>query len=1069
MTRLPLPLRSFGLLLAAAVALAAAPPAPPAPATPVPEALYAGMHWRSIGPYRSGNVYTVAGVIAQPDVYYIGLPEGGVWKTSDTGTVWNPIFDAEHVPSIGAIAVAQSAPETVYVGTGDPAGWSFTPGHGVYKTTDGGRTWTNIGLDKTLYITGVLVDPRNPNIVLIGALGARSYGGAANTHRGVYRTTDGGRTWRHVLYKDAYTGVTSLVYDFRDPRIVYAAFARGAFGLTPAQRKALPPLGAIVYKSTNEGKTWKPLSGQGLPAKARGFSLAVADGTHGQRLYAEAQGFGRDAQGLFRSDNGGLTWQLGTHQILSAGGRIYVDPQNPDVVYLMGTAMYRSVDGGHSFTAYKGAPGGDDDRALWIDPQNPQRMILGVDQGPSISVDGGKTWTPWYNLPNGQFYNVFTDDHFPYRVYGAQQDSGTACVLSRSDYGEIRAQDWYPVGGFEDGYIAVDPLHPRWVYTQGWYHVLRRFDRRTGAVSVLYTPSPKDHFTGAPPLLFSPVNPHVLYLAAQYVMESTDGARTWTHISPDLTVKPGAKPARPARRRFYRAAIQTLAPSPLTAQVIWAGTNNGLIQLTRDGGLTWVNVTPSGLPQGASINLMDASHHFPGTAYAAVETFRDPQPYIYRTSDFGQSWQRITSGLPAGVRVRAVREDPQDPNLLYAGTELGAYVSFDRGNDWQSLQLNLPSTVVSGITVHGNDLVISTYGRGFWILDDVTPLRQAAQALAATQTAPAYLYQPELAYRVRWDNDHDTPLPPEVPAGQNPPEGAIVDYYLPQAVQGQVTLAFYDAQGNLIRQFSNTPPPPDRSAPDVPTYWFGPPVVLPTTAGMHRVVWNLRYPTPPSLTYSYFGNLLDYTEYTLTWHSIKGHTPREQPVGPLAVPGVYTVKLTAGGQTFTRQLQVKNDPRISISQNALEAQLRLEREVMAGMATSVSAFHQLGSLRSSLGARQARAGAHSGLAKTLATLDHEAGRLADGQNGVGLANRELARHLEDLEFGDYRPTPTDRAAVVGNCQRLDAALGKMQSLEAQLPALNEQLQQANLAPVATVAPPADPACGGLIPPAAPPE
>lgn len=1053
---------ALGLLLGAA---AATPPQPAATAgTSIPAAFYAGMRWRSIGPYRSGNVYTVTGVIANPAVYYIGTPEGGVWKTSDGGTVWKPVFDAEHVPSIGAIAVAQSAPETVYAGTGDPTGWSFTPGHGVYKSTDGGRTWRNIGLEKTRYITGILVDPHNPNVVLVGALGSRAYGGPANTARGVYRTTDGGRTWRHVLYKDAYTGVASLVYDYRDPKVVYAAFSRSTFGLTPAQRKALPPLGAVLYKSTNEGKTWRPLRGQGLPSKARSFRLAVADGTHGQRVYAEAQGFGRDAQGLFRSDDGGRTWQLGTHQILSAGGRIYVDPGNSDVVYLMGTAMYRSLDGGHTFAAYKGAPGGDDDRALWIDPQNPNRMILGVDQGPAISVDGGKTWTPWFNLPNGQFYDVFTDHHFPYRVYGAQQDSGTACVLSRSDYGEIRAQDWYPVGGFEDGYIAPDPLAPRWVYTQGWYHVLRRFDRETGAVSVLYTPGPKDRFTGAPPLLFSPTDPQVLYMAAQYVMESTDGGRDWRHISPDLTAKPGAKASRP-RRRYYRPAIQTLAPSPVSGQVIWAGTNNGLIQLTRDGGQTWSDVTPAGMPAHASVNLIDASHHAAGTAYAAVETFQDPQPYIYRTTNFGQTWQEIVAGLPAGIRVRVVREDPVNPNLLYAGTEMGAYVSFDRGGDWQPLQLNLPSTVVSGMTVHGNDLVISTYGRGFWILDDVTPLRQAAQAVAAVENAPAYLYRPELAYRVRWDNDHDTPLPPEVPAGQNPPEGAIIDYYLPRAAQGPVTMAFYDARGNLVRQFSNTPPPRDASAPDVPMYWFSPPVVLPATPGMHRIAWNLRYPTPPSLTYSYFGNLLDYTEYTLTWHAIQGHTPREQPVGPLVTPGTYTVKLTVDGQTFTRKLEIQNDPRIPVSPAALAAQLQLEQGITAGMAASYHAFEQLGSLRKTAAAGRIAAKAQPKLAKELGDLGHEAGQLANGADGVGLANRELARHLEDMEFGDFRPTPSDRAAVAGNCQRLDAALSKMQTLEARIPALNAELEQAHLAPLPAAAPPKDAACGGAILPA----
>jgi photosystem II stability/assembly factor-like uncharacterized protein len=1055
------------LLLAGLVILAAAPAAfagapkstaAAAAAGPIPVNLYAGMRWRLIGPYRSGNVYAVTGVIGQPAVYYIGTPEGGVWKTTDAGTVWKPIFDAEHVPSIGAIAVAQSSPRTVYVGTGDPTEWSFTPGRGMYKSTDGGRTWRNIGLKQTRYITAVLVDPRNPNVVIVGALGSRDFGGPANTHRGVYRTTNGGRTWRHVLYKDAYTGVASLVYDFRDPKVIYAAFARSTFGLSKAQRKALPPLGAVIYKSTNEGKSWKPLSGKGLPVKARSFRLAVADGTHGQRVYAEAQGFGRDAQGLYRSDNGGRRWRLETHHILSAGGKIYVDPGNPDVVYLMGTAMYRSVDGGKTVAAFKGSPGGDDERDLWVDPANPRRMILGVDQGPAISMDGGKTWTPWFNLPNGQFYNVFTDNHFPFRVYGAQQDSGTACVLSRSDYGEIRDSDWYPVGGFENGYIAPDPLNPRWVFTQGWYHVLRRYDRKTGMVSVFYTPTPADRFTGAPPLMYSPVNPHVMYMAAQYVMESTDGARTWFHISPDLTIPPGKTKA--PRRPYYGPAIQTLAPSPLSARVIWAGTNDGLIQLTRDKGATWKNVTPPGLPAHASINIIDASHANAGTAYAAVETFRHAQPYIYRTTDFGKTWQEIVRGLPKSVRVRVVREDPKDPDLLYAGTEMGAYVSFDRGDDWQSLQLNLPNTVVSGMTVHGNDLVISTYGRAFWILDDVTPLRQAAEAMAAGAQAPAYLYKPEPAWRVRWDNDQDTPLPPEVPAGQNPPQGAIVDYYLPHAVSGPVTLDFYDAAGDLVRQYSSTPPPPDTSAPDVPMHWFAKPVVLPASAGMHRIAWDLRYPPPLSLTYSYFGNLLDYTEYTLTWHAIEGHTPRIQPVGPTAIPGVYTVKLTVDGRTFTRRLTVKNDPRISILPWELGAELRFERQITTAMGASYHSFQQLSRLSQAARRALAAVKGQPQLAAGLRRLEHQAEKLANGKDGAGLANRGLGRHLEDMEFGDLLPTASDRAAVEGDCQRLDAALAGLRSIEGQsLPTLNQQLGQAGLAALPTATAPNDPACG----------
>lgn len=1055
--------RKFPVALLTALAVLLAPGR--AAAQKINASAYAGMRWRSIGPYRSGNISAVAGVPGDPTVYYVGTPEGGVWKTTDGGTVWKPIFDAAHVPSIGSVAVAPSDPGVVYVGTGDPSSWSFTPGHGVYKSTDAGKTWRNVGLEVTGSVVSLLVDPRDPNIVLAGAFGSRTPGVvAANQSRGVYRSTNGGRTWDHVLYKDAYTGIIDMAWDGSDPKVVYASFLRFAFGLPADERKQLPPLGAILYKSTNEGATWKPIPGEGLPPKAPAFALAVASGTHGRRLYAELRGFGRDAQGVYRSDDGGKSWSLGTKEIGSAGGLIYVDPKNPDVVYLMGTSMYRSLDGAHSFVSYKGSPGGDDDRELWIDPRNPRRMLMGVDQGPAITVDGGETWTPWYNLPNGQFYNVFTDDSFPYGVYGAQQDSGTACVLSRSDYGEIRDSDWYPVGGFEDGYIAVDPLNPRWIYTQGWYHVLRRYDRVTGQVAVVYSPASEDRFGSAPPLVFSPQDPHLLYMGAQYVLASSDGGRNWRRLGPDLTARP--KPAAPAatsapafRRRV--PAIQTIEPSSAAAGEIWVGTSNGLVQLSRDGGKNWENVTPAGLSPRAVVNFIDASRRDPATAYAAIIDPASDQPILYRTADYGRNWEKIVDGLPDDVRARVVREDPLDPNLLYAGTETGAWVSFDRGERWQSLQLNLPNTVVSDIVVHGDDLVISTYGRGFWILDDVTPLRQASEAASAD--SEAFLYKPETAYRARWDNDQDTPLPPEVPAGENPPEGAIIDYLLKAPAQGAIALSIYDAKGGLVRRYSSEPPKPVTSMPNVPMYWFKPPVVLPTAAGMHRIAWDLRYPTPLSLNYSYYGNLLDYTEYTLTWHAIKGETPRVIPVGPVVVPGAYQLRLTVDGRTYTRHLIVKNDPRILISQQALDQQLQFEQRLMAGMAASDQGFTGIQSLLSALTADVARAKASADgprLASAVEAFEKKAGALATGdKGGFGVANRDLARHLEDMEFGDLEPTPSDLAAGEADCREIDAALAIFDRLRStDLAALDQELQQAQIDPPAAPVLPAAPAC-----------
>lgn len=1020
-----------------------------------------GLRWRSIGPYRSGNVGAVAGIPGDPTTYYVGLPEGGVWKTSNAGTTWEPVFDDVHVPSVGAVAVSPSHPEIVYAGTGDPSGWSFTPGRGVYKSTDAGRTWRNIGLEATRYINALIIDPVHPDIVLVGAAGAAQAGGGANQASGVYRTTDGGHTWSKVLSVDAYTGVKDMTYDAADPRIVYAAFQRSSAGVSPAEIASLQPLGAGIYKSTDEGATWTRLAGTGLPTGVRSYELAVASGTHGQRIYAEAQGTGRDAGGVYRSDDGGTTWTLGTREIGSAGGRIYADPVHPDIVYLMGTSMYRSLDGAHTFASYKGAPGGDDDRDLWIDPTNPRRMLMGADQGPTISVDGGATWTPWYNLPNGQFYNVITDGEFPYRVCGSQQDSGTACVLSFSDYGRIRENDWYAVGGFERGDIVPDPRNPRWIYTQGWYHVLRRYDRTTGQVAVLYTPTAEDHFGGLPPMAFSPQHPDVLYMAAQYVMASNDGARTWHHVSPDLTAvaRPAPETASTPRFRRFEPFIQAMSLSPVHDGTMWVGTNNGVIQVTRDGGAHWTNVTPDGLPPRASVGVIDASHHDARIAYASVSAFGNAHPYIYRTTDAGAHWTKIVTGLPDDALVRVVREDPVDPDLLYAGTVTGAWVSFDRGDHWQSLQLNLPTTVVSDIAVHGNDLAISTYGRALWVLDDVTPLRQARAAVAAPR---AYLYAPERTYRVRWDNDQDTPRPPEVPAGENAPEGAIIYYHLKSPTSGPITLSIRDARGNLVRQYTNVAPPP-ALMPNVPTYWFAPPAGLPTTAGTHRVLWDLRYPDPATLPYGYYGNLLTYTEYTLTWHAVKGNTPRVQPPGPIAVPGTYHVELSVDGHTYTQPLVLVNDPRVPISQADLDAQLRAEQRMTAGMAVSYRGETQIDSARAVLASDTLRASGTSLAAEILPAaraLDAQLAAIANRPNsGFGAANRDLARHLEDADFGDLRPTASDLAAVDGNCQEIDTALAALRRLQAaDLPRMDALLTRAHLTPLPAISAPAGPGC-----------
>ena len=1019
---------------------------------------FADVRWRSIGPPRSGYISAPAGVPGDPTTYYVGLPEGGVWKTTNAGTTWKPIFDDVHVASVGAVAVAPSDHNVVYVGTGNQSGWSFTVGKGVYKSTDAGGTWTNIGLPDSQYIAGIVVDPRNADNVLVAAQGPRAAGapGAPATpaptngpsERGVYRTTDGGRSWTRVLPADGTAGASDIYLDYADPQIAYAVLTGG------------PATGTGVFKSADAGATWQPVGGRGLAEGSRITAFTVASGTHGRRLYAVASvGGGRGApaaargpasRALYRSDDGGDNWIFGTRELASGGGKIYADPQHPDVMYVMGTAIYRSVDGGQHVAAFWGAPSGADPRFLWIDPTNSRRLIAGVDQGPAITVDGGESWTPYYGLVNGQFYRVATDYDTPYHVCGPQQDSGTACVASRSDFGEIRPYDWYPGGGFENGFLIADPLDKRYLYTQGWYHVLRRYDRQTGQVVVLYQPTAAERFGGAPPLAFSPHGAHTLYMAAQQLLASDDRGQTWRTLSPDLTV-PATPPAQPAEAptgsaRALPAAggfIQALALSPVSPGVIWTGSSTGVVQVTRDGGKSWADVTPKGLPP-AAINVIDASHASAATAYVALLS-RDSHPHLYRTADYGASWQEIVSGITAeGGTARVVREDPTDPTMLYAGTVSAMWVSFDRGDHWQSLQLNLPTTVVSDLTIHDSDVVISTYGRGFWILDNVAPLRQARAALAST--APAYFFKPEPVSRARWDNTQDTPLPPEMVVGPNPPEGAILDYYLPAAAPGGVTMTISNSAGHVVREYSNVAPPPDTTMANVPDYWLMQPPVLPTGAGMHRVTWDLRYPDPPTLNYGYSGTLLDYREYTLSWHAIPGRTPRTTLVGPMVVPGTYTAKLTVGGKSYSQPITVIADARLPVTPAALAAQFHLEQRMVAGITATYHAVNYVQKLRAAIASRLASASADA--AGGLKTLDAALAPL-DGSSGVfGLAHRDLGRRLNDQLVADLQPTPSVVAGVDEPCAAVDKALDTLRRLDT-----------SGLSDVPAWMPPAAPACG----------
>jgi photosystem II stability/assembly factor-like uncharacterized protein len=902
--------------------------------------LYNGLRWRMIGPHRGGRTIAVSGVEGQPNVYYFGGVGGGVWKTANGGMTWEPIFDSQPISSIGAISVAPSNPSVIYVGTGEADFRSnLTYGDGVYKSNDGGSTWKNVGLTASRHISRIAIDPHNPDVVFVAAMGS-AYGPSAE--RGIFRSTDGGTTWQKVLFKDENTGAIDITLDPDNPKTLWAA-------LVHDQRppwSAYPPVttNGAIFKSTDGGTEWKPVTGGGLPEGDWGrVGLAVARGTHSQRIYALID---TKEGGVFRSDDGGQTW-------LRAGndprigrlwyfGEIYVDPKNPDTVYVPNVSIYRSTDAGKTFVAIKGAPGGDDYHALWIDPSNPQRMIFGSDQGAGVSVDEGHTWSSWYNQPTAQFYHVAVDNDFPYHVYGAQQDSGSVFILSRSNDGAITFRDWHPAGAGESGYIAPDPSDSNIIYGGGTYGELFRYDRRTGQAQVIAPDAirnfgdahPEHRYTWTSPVVFSPQDPHTLYFGSQYVLRSTNRGNSWEKISPDLTgtdpkaAQEGPLTVENAKARG-RGVVYTIAPSPLNAGQIWAGTDSGIIQLTRDGGKTWSNVTPSGLSDWSKISIIETSHFAAGTAYSAIDRHRlnNIEPYLYRTHDFGKSWTRINSGIPDGAYVRSVREDRVKKGLLFAGTELGVYFSINDGDSWQPLQLNLPASPVHDLLIKDNDLVIATHGRAFWILDDIAPLRQLTDEI---KPGPAHLFQPSTAMRIRATTHGDTPLPPEEPAGENPPPGAIFYYYLKSPAQGEVKLEVLDAKGKVVRSYSSkdqpfTPPTP----PAFPAYWFKPENLLSPAAGMHRFLWDVRYSAPPVAQPGY------------SMFTVAGRDVPREPSGPQALPGAYQVRLTVDGKAYTQTFKLSMDPRVKTTPQDLEKQFSLELKLVQALQQANQAVEEI--------------------------------------------------------------------------------------------------------------------------------
>lgn len=1050
-------------------------------AQPPVDSLYGGMRWRQIGPFRAGRVSAVAGVPGDAAIYYMGTPGGGVWKTVDGGVVWTPIFDREHVASIGAIAVAPSKPEIVYVGTGDVSnvGGAVNQGKGVYKSLDAGKTWQHAGLADTRHIGAMWVDPHNPDVVLVAALGHTF---SPNTERGVFKTSDGGKTWRKVLYKDDVTGAIDIDFARDNPKIGFAAL--WGHYVKPGNARAMLDnmSGAGIYKTTDGGETWTAVSSPTLPTVRVG-RIGVAVAPDGQKVFAIVAA-DRDGNGLYRSADGGTTWERSTKDPRIQGNgyfsRVFLDPKNPNIVFVAQTSLYRSDDGGRTFVSYKGAPGGDDNHALWIDPTNSDRMILASDQGATISMDRGKTWSSWYNQPTGQIYHLSTDNRFPYWVYGTQQDSGSVATLSRGDYGQITFMDWDPIGGYEFGYIIADPLNPNLVYAGGPGRGLVRIDRTSRQVANISPNVSRDgdyRMAMNPPLAFSPQDSRVLYEGTQFLLETRDGGIHWKAISPDLTRRPGsearneqlkeqvakdAEEKKPQKKEVEetvnppdRTAVNTFSSSPVAAGEIWAGTTNGLIQLTKDNGGTWQNVTPPDLSQYALISMLEASHFDAAVAYAAVDRHEENDfgPHIYRTRDSGKTWQEIKAGIPDGNFVRVVREDPARKGLLYAGTETAAYVSFDDGDHWNPLQLNMPTTSVRDLVVHGSDLVAATYGRAFWILDDLAPLRQLKSHV---QNAPTFLYRPDKALRVRLNLNEDTPIPPEMPAGENPPNGALIDYFLQAASSADITLAIYDASGQLVRQYSSKPEPVSAEPPpNVPDYWLARPRPLSKDAGMHRFAWDLHYSAPAVLQH----------EYPIS--ALYENTPG-LPLGALALPGKYEVRLTVNGETFKQPLEVGMDPRVDVSATALAQEFEMERQVIDLVAASYEFHQQAGKLREKLADAQRKLEKQPEASATVTALkdfDQKAIKLQGVGGGGGgprggvkpkptfaLLNRELASLATTVDGQDAAPTPAMQTAFTDYCRDLAATVkGWNDLIQGVLAGLNDQLRKQSMTPPATSA------------------
>ena len=1015
------------------------------------------MKWRLVGPFRGGRTRAITGVPGQPHTFLAGAVNGGVWKTDDDGRTWIPIFDSQPTQSIGAIAVAPSDPKIIYVASGEGLHRpDLSVGNGVYRSSDGGKSWVHLSLDDSQQIPSIAVDPHDANRIYAAVLG-HPYGPSAQ--RGVYRSLDGGVTWSKALDQGENTGGSFIRIDPFDTNILYAGFWNARSGPWEDKNMYNGPHGGL-FKSTDGGDHWRALE-DGLPQGLSQLDVAIAPSARG-RLYATvatssnpaAQGGAAPSVGIYRSDDGGEHWRVATSDprpALRIGGGdlpiLAVDPKNADVLYSASIVTMKSTDGGAHWISFKGAPGGDDYQQMWISPEDSQRIALAGDQGILVTVNGGRTWSTWYNQPTAQLYHVSVTPTYPYRLCSGQQESGSVCISNRGNDGIVTFREWHPVGVIEYGYVAPDPLDPDLIYGAG-RNVVTKTHLSTGQVqniSPIPVPSPDVRTDRTEPILFSPQDPHRMYYAANRLYATSDGGESWQTISDDLTRPASGSPPSVGdmhadKAELQRGVIYAVGASPVTKGLLWAGTDDGLIWVTQNEGGAWSNVTPPELGPWSKVTQIEASHFDANVAYASVSRFRldDLKPYAYRTRDGGKSWQSITAGLPQDAPVNAVREDPVRRGLLFAASERAVWMSFDDGEHWESLQLNLPHTSMRDLVIHNQDLIVATHGRSLWVLDDIGPLREVVGPATAVT-----LLKPSPAVRARRSTGTDTPIPPDEPSGRNPPDGAVIDYYLPQAAKGAVAIEVLDSNGAVLRRVSSTDSigfsAAEREKELIPQYWIRQPKALTTTAGMNRFVWDLHCATPRAVTRGF------------PISAVPNDTPQE-PLGPSVVPGMYRVRLEIGGHQWEQPLTVMPDPRVSIGQQEYAAQFALAKGLAEALDASTAKAQEIKALRAQLKTLHAPQGAP--IAAQAKELDeHFESLMEQGANaqpsgahrGLERVNGDLLSLYTQVNEADAAPTRAQQSAagsLLQEWQSIAAASAKI--WQDDLASLNQALKRARL-------------------------